>query len=260
MHIRIATIDNLSALAWRRCGAECAADTLVGPPSATLDWMLAGRADAALVPVAGLPALAGQAQPLGQYGIACTGAVHSVRVFSDMPLRQVLRGRFPVHVTEKSRTSRQLFQSLCQLDFGITPNLVDDPTLAGTRLLIGDESMDPTREEQSWPVRIDLGEWWHRCTGQPFVFARWVARIGLPAEARERISRGLEQAAAFAASERGVDALAAQAIREEWIHAGDALARAYYRAIRPRLTAEDLCGLRVFMALQEGRNAWAKSA
>jgi predicted solute-binding protein len=260
MRLRIATIDNLSAAAWRQVKPDFPTDFFAGPPSATLAQMSAGAADAALVPVAGLKRLAGIARPLGNYGIACEGAVSSVALFSRAPLDEVMRAHLPVHVTEKSETSRRLLHVLCQTRYGDGPALTSDLGSAVARLLIGDDSMDWTREEQQWPVRIDLGSWWFHETSLPFVFARWVVREGIDDAARAHLLDWLEESAGYAASAPGMERMAHQAISEGRIQGDFVSTRDYYRAIRPLLTPRDLQGLRHFLALQLESAPWALSA
>lgn len=258
MRMRVAIIDNLSAAAWRLAEPAFPAEVRTGPPSACLAWMRAGQADAALVPVAGLAALAGMARPLGNFGIACEGPVRSVTLFSQERLAEVLRARLPVHVTEQSETSRRLLQVLCRLRYGREPLLTGSPDEALARLLIGDDAIDGNREEQRWPLRIDLGQWWFHSTGLPFVFARWVVRDGMDRAARARLLRWLDGRAAHAESEAGVETLAGSAGNH--MRGGMRCTREYYRAVRPRLTPWDLRGLRLFLTMQQECAPWARTA
>ena len=260
MPLRIAIIDNLSAAAWRLLEPSFAVDMRTGPPSATLAWLRAGEVDAALIPVAGLPQLPGVARPFGNFGIACEGAVHSVALFSQCPLDAVLTGNEALYVTDKSETSRRLLRVLCRMRHGVSPIYTSDPEAARARLLIGDDSMDTSRQELQWPVRIDLGSWWFRETGLPFVFARWVVREGVSIEARAQLGTWLAASTSLASTDAGLQTLAQRALDEGRIHKDPGFARAYYQAVRPRLTLRDLQGLRQFLALQQESAPWAKSA
>ena len=72
-------------------------------------------------------------------------------------------------------------KTLLSRRFRVTPNryvgLDDEPTDAF--LLIGDEALRQRRGVPGYPHLYDLGEEWHRWTGLPFVFARWVVRRDL---------------------------------------------------------------------------------
>jgi chorismate dehydratase len=259
MPLRIALIDNLSAAAWRLIAPPFAAEVQTGPPSATLARLRSGDADAALVPVTGLAALADMASPLGDFGIACQGPVRSVTLFSRTPLAEVLRARLPVHVTEQSETSRRLLQVMCRLRYGREPLLAGIPDEAVARLLIGDDAVDGSRAEQCWPVRIDLGRWWFDSTGLPFVFARWVVRENVDGATRTELLRWLAGCAALAEQEAGVEELAKRAAGLRLTFSAS-LAREYYRAVRPRLTPRDLRGLRLFLTMQQEFVPWARTA
>ncbi|MCC6142396.1 MAG: hypothetical protein IT368_01190 [Candidatus Hydrogenedentes bacterium] len=260
MTLRIATIDNISALTWRHAPAPPQASISAGTPAETLAWIEAGEADAALVPVTGLSQLRAIAQPIGHYGIACTGRVSSVRLFTRQPLQGVIFSRAPIYVTQKSRTSKQLLRVLCWREFEMQPRLVETPDGAMAHLLIGDESVDLAREEQHWPHAYDLCEWWFRQTGLPFVFARWVVRNSIDDEARATIFNWLEQSTAAAESTAGKAALAAQAMEEGRLRQDQAFAARYYEQIRPRLTPTDLKGLQRFEALRMELDPWTKIA
>jgi chorismate dehydratase len=236
------------------------ADFRSGAPAETLAWMAAGEVDAALVPVSGLPQLRGIAQPLGPYGIACTGRVSSVRLFARQPLDALIRSRTGIYVTQKSQTSRLLLRVLCWREFERQPRIVEIADGAMGRLLIGDESVDMSREEQGWPHSYDLGEWWFRQTGLPFVFARWVIRHGLEEDAQRALFDWLERCAAAAESPEGKAALAAHAVSEGRLQQGEAFAQHYYEQIRPRLTPSDLKGLQRFDALRWELDPCTKSA
>ena len=258
--VRIAMIDNLSARAFRLIPPDFPAEIVLGPPSKNFERMLLGRVDAALAPVARGASLSTFAEPLGAYGIACLGAVSSVRLFTRTRLADLMaqQGRF--HATPQSQTSRALLECLCCLDFGRPPRWCEDPRDADARLLIGEDALDGRREEHTWPGHHDMGQWWHERTGLPFIFARWVVRADLPSEDKDRLARWLEQSAVHATTPEGMDALVESVLCDGRCPLSPEFLHGYYARIRPRLTLRDLRGLERFLQLRGGQDACIQSA
>jgi chorismate dehydratase len=117
---------------------------------------------------------------LPDLSIASTGFVHSVCLFYRNGLETLENGK--VCVTDESATSDLLLRILLQKRFGLqvervkgVPDLEEIGHAYDAALLIGDSAL---RAALAYPNlgRLDLGEEWHRWTGNPMVFAVWVAR------------------------------------------------------------------------------------
>ncbi len=164
-------------------------------------------------------------------------------LFSRVPVSQLIVEQHPIHVTRKSETSRQLLHVLARQTYGQDPAVTFRAEAAHARLLIGDEAMAEAQRNPDW-IATDMGAWWHRRTGLPFVFARWVVRRDLPSHARAAL-RSWVSDCVIAAEEMGSDALC------EHAPALDATAaKLYYQGLHYRLGSEDLLGLQRFMEIQ----------
>lgn len=118
-----------------------------------------------------------------EVGIASTGPVESVKVFSKVPW-----GQIQILATDlSSMTSNALAQIILAEDYGIRPRTVpmapDLSTMlnhADAAVLIGDIGM--MTEPPEGVEQMDLGQAWFGLTGLPFVWALWVGREGLTPE------------------------------------------------------------------------------
>ncbi|XOF33071.1 MAG: menaquinone biosynthesis protein [Candidatus Electrothrix sp. YB6] len=135
---------------------------------------------------------------MADLSIAATGPVGSVFLFSSVPPEQ-LDSR-PVLLTGQSDTSVRLLQIILEDFFAVRPQYLRGDISApqpqdhdhGERpeavLAIGDDALRLAMEKQ-YPVQLDLGEFWHRHTDLPFVFAVCAVREDFlqaePAAARE---------------------------------------------------------------------------
>lgn len=256
----LATIDNLSARSFGLAPPGFPARIEAGSPTETYERMAAGNCDAALLPLARLSELRDVVEPVGAYGIACEGAVFSVLLFAKRPLARIIADGQPVYVSEKSQTSRLLLSFLCELEFGKSFTAGRDPGKAQARLLIGNDAADFRRQEYRWPGMRDLGQWWFRLTGLPFVFARWVVRRDLDAQQKTLIRDWLEENTGLASTPEGIEDLAGTAITQGLLYPQKAFAKLYYTRVRPRLTMNDLRGAERFLNMQEERMRCAKTA
>jgi chorismate dehydratase len=247
--MRIARIDNISGAAYRLIQPDFPVVWLEQSPAETTEAMARGRCDAALLPVAELPRLAGLIKPLGPYGIAARGPVRSVLLLSRCPVEEIER----VYITPQSRTARALFLTLCRVSYGAEPMLVADPSQADARVVIGDEALLLSLENEE-PVTVDLPEWWHRATGLPFVFAQWVVRRSASEKLRERLRAWLERCAAFAEAPAGREAMSGEVLRLGY---SQAFALEYYAGIQYRLDSEHGLAMAAFLSLQERGLPWA---
>ncbi len=258
--LKIACIDNLSARAFRLVRPPFPARLSFGPPSDTFRWMASGQVDAALAPAARLDALANISESIGAYGIACRGAVSSVRLFALERLATLAQRAEPVHASPKSQTSRALLACLFHLDYGTAPIWAESSKDARAWLRIGEDALLPTPEEPAWTGVHDLGQWWHERTGCSFVYARWIVRKDLDGPRKQEIEQWLEENVSAANSSTGME----QMISDVQAHSAPGLSQRflldYYGRIRPRLTLPDLQGLEQFLALIREHAAWTQTA
>lgn len=123
---------------------------------------------------------------LPDLAISCDGPVRSVMLFSRRPAGELSSRR--VLVSRSSMTSVALLELLFENVWHATPQFVpgdaevrdvietnDEATDA--RLVIGDAALVlGSTQRDRYPYVYDLGEMWKQWTGQPFVFAVWVAQ------------------------------------------------------------------------------------
>lgn len=123
---------------------------------------------------------------LPDLAISCDGPVRSVMLFSRRPATELTSRN--VIVSRSSMTSVALLELLFENVWRARPRFVagdaeipdvipassDD---ADARLVIGDAALvlGSTHRER-YPYVYDLGQTWKEWTGQPFVFAVWVAQ------------------------------------------------------------------------------------
>lgn len=212
-------------------------------------------------------------EPLGELGIVAPGAAHSVLLFCRCQPDQL--GDRVVGVTSETATSIRLLELLLRRRFGVTgvrlerrdaPAADDD-----AQLLIGDRALAEAGRLGIWPGRsaygpgvvpvrgdrwswmLDLGAEWRAWQGLPFVFARWMVRRGVDADARAALAATLEGSlqdsetdlATAAAHYSGATALDRDA------------AVAYLRGFRYRFGDEERRAIRVFHEMIEAGAAVA---
>src|SRR5262245_11878401 len=179
-------------------GLEPAVSVRSAVPPVVSEWLERGEVDAGLLPVAESFRGVGGAF-LGRHGIACDGPVASVLAFLPRPGPPPTWPRRVV-LDPASRTSVALLRALLRRH-GLSPAYETAPAPGpdpaarpdAMTLVIGDAALVARR---AWRGGIlDLGEAWKEWTGLPFVFARWTARRGLPAEEAARLSALLDAAA-----------------------------------------------------------------
>lgn len=183
--------------------------------------------------------------------ISCRRRVMSVLLLSNGPLRELPPD--PIAVTGNSDTSVALLEILLRESMGRGNILVRTelpPEMALRRypahLVIGDEAIRAVVRGVARHV-TDLGEWWWRETGKPFVFALWIAARASWEERRGPLSRF---AAALVRSKRAAKA----SIRggeypwggPDWIPAE--FREAYWRSLSYDL-GEEAEGLALFYSL-----------
>ncbi|MDH4037503.1 MAG: menaquinone biosynthesis protein [Candidatus Krumholzibacteria bacterium] len=117
--------------------------------------------------------------PLGDFCISSIDRARSILFFSKRPFER-LDGA-TIGVTNQTSTSVRLLKTLLTNAWRVRPARfahVDWPN-NDAFLLIGDEALIHRRGVKDYPHVADLGEVWHKWTGLPFVFARWLVRADL---------------------------------------------------------------------------------
>jgi chorismate dehydratase len=229
-------------------------------PSLLTGLLQAGRVDVALLPL--VQRFRGQGSVItSDAAIATGGAVESVKLFARRPVSELVR----IGIDRASRTSSALLRVLLAEDHGIWPELVETrPTADGQRpegldglLVIGDRCFAVERrflDDQAPPDVWDLGAWWQRLTGLPFVFAVWVASdtiggdAGRLGEARVLLERARQHGLAHVG-----DIAREQAAAGRSGPGGDASEKALYyyftQCLRYTLGEREWTGMRLFHEL-----------
>ncbi len=146
-------------------------------PSRLLDGLMSGAMDVALLPVIDYQRMDGL-RVLTSGGIGCEGPTLTVRLFSPMPLERAE----VVACDADSHTSVALARVIFAERYHTRPRFIDlgpgvDLPPGAARLLIGDKVV--CDEPKELPYQLDLGDAWKQLTGEPFVFACWMARPGV---------------------------------------------------------------------------------
>jgi chorismate dehydratase len=123
---------------------------------------------------------------LPDLAISCDGPVRSVMLFSRRAASEL--GARSVIVSRSSMTSVALLELLFENVWHARPRfvpgdaeikdvVVDNASDADARLVIGDAALVlGSNHRERYPFVYDLGQAWKDWTGQPFVFAVWVAQ------------------------------------------------------------------------------------
>ena len=157
-----------------------------GVPTDLNRKMAAGALDISVVSVVEYARDADRYLLLPDLAISCDGPVRSVMLFSKRPAGELTSRN--VIVSRSSMTSVALLELLFESvwhssprfvpgDAEISDVVVDSVTDADARLVIGDAALVlGSSHRERYPYVYDLGEMWKEWTGQPFVFAVWVAQ------------------------------------------------------------------------------------
>jgi chorismate dehydratase len=123
---------------------------------------------------------------LPDLAISCDGPVRSVMLFSKLPAGELTSRN--VVVSRSSMTSVALLELLFENVWHARPRFIpgdaeisdvvgDSFPDAEARLVIGDAALVlGSNHRERYPHVYDLGQMWKEWTGQPFVFAVWVAQ------------------------------------------------------------------------------------
>jgi len=162
------------------------AELVDGVPTDLNRRMGAGELDISVVSAVEYARQADRYLLLPDLAISCDGPVRSVMLFSKRPAGE-LGGR-SVIVSRSSMTSVALLELLFENLWHARPRfvpgdaevkdvVVDASTDAEARLVIGDAALVlGSNHRERYPFAYDLGLMWKEWTGQPFVFAVWVAQ------------------------------------------------------------------------------------
>jgi chorismate dehydratase len=157
-----------------------------GVPTDLNRRMAAGELDISVVSAVEYARDADRYLLLPDLAISCDGPVRRVMLFSKRPAGE-LGGR-SVIVSRSSMTSVALLELLFESVWHARPRfvpgdaevrdvVVDSPSDADARLVIGDAALVlGSSHPERYPFVYDLGQTWKDWTGQPFVFAVWVAQ------------------------------------------------------------------------------------
>jgi len=191
--IRIASVSYFNATPLNY-GLDQRADCrlLLEVPAKLIDLLRENRADVALLPVIDYQRMDGlRVVPSG--GIGSDGETLTVRIFSRTAIEKIQTLSCDV----ESHTSVALAKIIFAERYGIRPEFVPSSTGSpdAAKLLIGDKVV--CEEPVGYPHQLDLGAAWKMLTDLPFVFAAWVARVGmdlgdLPSQLEQAKRSGLE--------------------------------------------------------------------
>jgi chorismate dehydratase len=157
-----------------------------GVPTDLNQRMASGELDISVVSAVEYARDADRYLLLPDLAISCDGPVRSVMLFSRRPAGE-LGGR-SVIVSRSSMTSVALLELLFENVWHTRPRfvpgdaeikdiVVDNASNADARLVIGDAALVlGSNHRERYPFVYDLGQTWKDWTGQPFVFAVWVAQ------------------------------------------------------------------------------------
>jgi chorismate dehydratase len=231
------------------------AELMTGVPSDLNARMAAGTLDISVVSAVEYARDSRRYLLLPDLAISCDGPVQSVALYSKLPAPE-LTGR-DVLVSRSSMTSVALLELLFENVWHARPTFVPgDAELSdvgrfaeeehAARLVIGDAALllragtDPAvpRYEHFY----DLGEAWKRWTGQPFVFAVWVAQRATPVKEALAVHAGLIAARDWGLA--NLPSLAAQAAEVTGVPQGRCLS--YLSGLDYGLSYPHLAGLTEF--------------
>lgn len=162
------------------------AELVDGVPTDLNRKMATGELDISVVSAVEYARDSGRYLLLPDLAISCDGPVRSVMLFSKRPASDLSSRN--VIVSRSSMTSVALLELLFENVWHSSPRfvpgdaeirdiVVDSPTDADARLVIGDAALVlGSNHRLRYPYAYDLGQAWKEWTGQPFVFAVWVAQ------------------------------------------------------------------------------------
>jgi chorismate dehydratase len=226
------------------------AELVDGVPTALNKGMADGSLDVSVVSAVEYARDCERYLLLPDVSISCDGPVRSVMLFAKRPAPE-LGGR-RVLVSRSSMTSVALLELLFENVWHAAPEFVpgdaEVPDVArfaddgyDARLVIGDAAL-LLHGSAAYPYQYDLGLAWKRWTGQPFVFAVWVAQRTTPVAESLRLHAGLIASRDWGVAHR--DVLAGQAAETTGI--AREVCDEYLSGLDYRLSYGHLAGLTEF--------------
>jgi len=168
---------------------EPGVEVVYGLPAQLVDHVLAGRADAAMVPVVDYFRQDGL-EMIESVGISVDGDARSVLLKCSRPLEQVRT----VAPDPTSKASNAMAEIVLRMHLGLDVRLERPPAgqHADAEVVIGDRALCAPPAECG---DYDLGGFWKAMTSLPFVFAVWAYPAGHPhADDLKRIARAAKDA------------------------------------------------------------------
>lgn len=143
-------------------------------PSLIAKHLIANQTDIGLVSTAALLTIP-NANIITNHGIAASGKVASVCIYSKQPLDKVSK----IYLDYQSRTSVKLAEILLKHYWHLNIELVNAPGNfidliedATAGVIIGDRAL---KANHDFEYIYDLAEYWKLHTGLDFIFAAWIA-------------------------------------------------------------------------------------
>jgi chorismate dehydratase len=155
-------------------------------------WAREGKLDAGPLSLVDGWDLESEFEPVAPFGIAASGEVQSVLLFSKKPIDALAGAK--IGVTDQTSTSVRLLEIILKQRYGVTPNFSARTSSDDAQLLIGDEALLSRKGRTDFPLVVDLGREWTAWKKRPFVFARWMIRRTLPAYLKQEFAEQLEKA------------------------------------------------------------------
>jgi chorismate dehydratase len=143
--------------------------------------------DAGPVPLVAAWGIEDRFEPLGDFCISSIDRARSILFFSKRPFDRL--DNATIGITRETTTSVRLLKTLLTHAWRVRPSQfthLDWPN-NDAFLLIGDEALMHRRGVKDYPHVADLGDVWHKWTGLPFVFARWMVKKEVPTETKAMI-------------------------------------------------------------------------
>jgi chorismate dehydratase len=165
-------------------------------PRALSSAVAEDEVDAGPVPLVTAWEIEDRFTPLGDFCISTIDRARSILFFSKHPFDQLDGAE--IGVTNETSTSVRLLRALLTHAWRVRPARFThvDWQKNDAFLLIGDEALIHRRGVKDYPHVADLGDVWHKWTGLPFVFARWMVRTTLPDADKARMVTLLDRSLA----------------------------------------------------------------
>jgi chorismate dehydratase len=170
-------------------------------PSALAAAAENGAIDAGPIPLVDGFRLADRFEPVSGFGVASVQKAGSVFLYASEPVN-ALHGAC-IGVMEGASTALWLLKVLLRLRYQVQPSAyvtLQEPHDAF--LVVGNRGLRQRRGVRGFSHRYDLGDEWHRWTGLPFVFSRWLVRKSVDAK-----DKALLEDTLYVALEDGVNAM-----------------------------------------------------